>query len=163
MKRKSEEGKPIEPDQIIDPPSLPMRTVQLRLDRTKKYAQEILAMPAAEAMKLINEQAQLKLLLMGEQILKWIEILDGEVDYKRRLEASAHIQTMTNCIAMIAKARLDVMKAAGADMAALLPANGEPVENAIQEVTADEFMKRYADESRKLIPDNIPENTPKQV
>lgn len=157
--------KPIEPDEVIDPPALPMRSVNLRIERTRKYVQSVLDMPADEAFKLINDQVQTKLLLMGEQILKWLEILDAEPDYRKRLEASAHIQTMTNCIAQIAKARIDVMKASGIDMATMLPKNGvqESPEDEIKETSINDFMERYAATSKQLTPGNIPENTPKNA
>lgn len=126
-----------------DLPALPMRTVNLNLHTTKKYIESLMDMPAGEALEIIEKQITLKLMLINEQIIKWLEVLDGSSNWKERAEASHHIEVLTQATSRIAEQRQSLLKALGTGEGASLPENNPAPPIAPVEVSVDDFAKEY--------------------
>jgi len=131
----SDENKPIEPEIVSSLPNEipgtgeddPMRTLGLR--RTKFYINRMLrGMPAGELVNLIKEQTQLVILLLGEQVLKFVEELDLEQDLGRRAALQERITQSIEHASRMAKEKTALLDAFGYDPHRITEdADGNPI------------------------------------
>lgn len=135
---------------IIDPQAdADKEQKRLTIKRSKQYVQEILDMPADEAIKLLRDQVTTKLLLINDQILKWLEVLDTEQDWRKRTEAASHIQMLEKCAADVTSSKIGLDKALGMELLPHLPENALQVGEAPSEITPEAFQRLYEEETTK--------------
>lgn len=141
--------------------SNPTQTINLKLARSKKYIKSILDMPADEAMKFLGDQMTTIMMLANEQMLKWLEILDGETNPKVRMEAAHHINNLMTSVTQISETRIKLQIATGMDKLAGLGLDKPKLHKKDKDISPEEFMAKYS----KLMP-NVeiqPTKDPKQT
>ena len=135
---KSEEYKTVEAE-FIPAGTPPDR--EMTLKRTKRLVKTILDMSEEDALTLLREQVTTKLLLINDAVLKWLEVLEHEEDWKRRAEAAQYIQTLEACATQITTSKIQLDKALGAGLEAHRPQDARRLGEPECEVSAEEFLK----------------------
>jgi hypothetical protein len=127
----------------------PEYNLKLNLERTKKYTETLLDMPAGEVIKLLDDQVQVKLLLINDQILKLTEEIDSEKSIRNKAALAMTMQTLAATAAEIARAAADFKKAIGVPLQSALPNAGDDTAKGPAEMDRAAFSKLYEQLSRK--------------
>lgn len=143
------DGTTDEPEQAIDGP---LSKLDVKLLRSKNAVEQILAMPAVEALDFLDNQMMAVSMLVNEETLRWLTVLRTSKSKVERAEAAVHINNLIAGSAKMTETKIKLVQAIGLDrLKSIKPADapqlgdGRPkiFKKTNEVVTEDEFNKRF--------------------
>lgn len=147
----------IMPDEVLAPSIDDPETLELNLDRTKKYVKRMLDRPMAEVWTELNNQMMVILLSMREASIKWLEIWTNSNDASKREEAKHHFVALTREAANVAAQRQELAKAFGLDVSGEIAPESEAGESKLpvlfeqKPMSHEDFMARFVPNAPKPV------------
>lgn len=141
---------PVEPTAIVK--AQPRRMIKLDLAVTRAYTEQLMDMDGTKAMELIKNQLNVKLALIGDRIIQYLEDLadaDAEKNWLLKGVILEHVELLTKCSAQLAKAKAELDKALGLGLLPYVPGEDRPGQSKLTEKSHDDFMREFREAQEK--------------